>query len=376
MNIIENESKTILRKQKKIDSWFISRYGMNLYRGCSHNCVYCDGRHDKYQVVGNFGKDVVVKSNALEILQRELDPKRKRSPMDSGFFLVGGGVGDSYQPAEKKMQLTKYTLELMLKYGHPVHMLTKSNTIERDIETIKAINNQKGALVSFSFSGVDTKLSRKIEPGASGPIQKLNAISRFKDAGIPAGMFLMPVIPFLTDTEEAIEASIASAKASGADYIIFSGMTLKPGKQKDYFLNWLNLQFPYWNDQYQKIYHGDKWGNTSHDYYEEISLRFFRLANHYKMPVRIPQKYFQHLLSPNDFIVVMLEQLDYQCQMLKIKSPYGYAAYAVSKLSTPIQEVKDLTTIKGVGSVTQKIIKELLTTGNSSYYTKLCCQIN
>ena len=74
MNIKEIEAKTILRKYKKIDSWFVSRYGMNLYRGCSHNCVYCDGRAEKYQVEGEFGKNVVVKTNAVDILRLELDP--------------------------------------------------------------------------------------------------------------------------------------------------------------------------------------------------------------------------------------------------------------------------------------------------------------
>ncbi len=88
MSIKETEAKSILRKHKKIDSWFLSRYGMNLYRGGTHNCVYCDGRAEGYYVEGEFGKDVVVKVNAIEILKQELDPKRKRTPFKrapSGF---------------------------------------------------------------------------------------------------------------------------------------------------------------------------------------------------------------------------------------------------------------------------------------------------
>lgn len=374
MNIIENQAKSILRKQKKIDSWFISRYGMNLYRGCIHNCVYCDGRHDKYQVAGNFGKDIIVKSNALEILQKELDPSRKKSPMATGYFLIGGGVGDSYQIAEKRAQLTKYTLELMLKYHHPVHLLTKSKTIERDINIIKSIHCQTGALVSFSFSGVDNELTKKLEPGASGPNQKLDAIKKFKDAGIPVGMFLMPVIPYLTDSESAMEASLVAAKTAGVEYVIFSGMTLKTGRQKDYFMNWLNQEFPALMCHYAPLYKNNKWGNTTTEYYDQITHRFFLLAKKHQIPIRIPQKYFQHLLSLNDFIVVMLEHLDYQCQMLKLKSPYGFAAQAISKLKTPITELSDqLTTIKGIGPFTQNIIRELMTSGKSTYYEKLCC---
>ena len=91
--IKEVEAKSILRKQKKIESWFLISYGMNLYRGCQHNCVYCDGRAEKYQVDGEFGEDVVVKINAINLLQRELDPKRKRTPFKKGY--IGVGVGDS-----------------------------------------------------------------------------------------------------------------------------------------------------------------------------------------------------------------------------------------------------------------------------------------
>jgi DNA repair photolyase len=91
----EVNAKSILRKYKKIDSWFLIKYGMNLYRGCTHNCVYCDGRSEKYQVNGNFGKDVTVKTNAIELLRKELI--RYKKPLKSGFIGIGGGVGDSYQ---------------------------------------------------------------------------------------------------------------------------------------------------------------------------------------------------------------------------------------------------------------------------------------
>ncbi|MHC1604482.1 MAG: hypothetical protein ACXQTP_00720 [Candidatus Methanofastidiosia archaeon] len=96
MTIREIEAKSILRKYRKIDSWFISRYGMNLYRGCAHNCAYCDGRAEGYYVDGEFGKDVAVKVNAINILRRELNPKRKRSPFKQSFVMAGGGVGDYY----------------------------------------------------------------------------------------------------------------------------------------------------------------------------------------------------------------------------------------------------------------------------------------
>ena len=107
-NVKEIEAKSILRKHKKIDSWFISRYGMNLYRGCLHNCVYCDGR--SYYVNGEFGKNIAVKINAIEILRRELASLNHKN----GFIMIGGGVGDAYQPAEEKYKLAKKLFSLFL----------------------------------------------------------------------------------------------------------------------------------------------------------------------------------------------------------------------------------------------------------------------
>ena len=95
VTIREINAKSILRKSKKIDSWFISHYGMNLYRGCNHNCVYCDGRSEGYYVEGEFGRDISVKVNAIDVLRKELDPKGKRTPFKRSFIMIGGGVSDS-----------------------------------------------------------------------------------------------------------------------------------------------------------------------------------------------------------------------------------------------------------------------------------------
>ena len=113
MKIREVEAKSILIKRKKIDSWFVSHYGMNLYRGCEHNCVYCDGRAERYYVDGVFGENVTVKINAAEILGKELDQKRRRVKLKPSYIMLGGGVGDSYQPIEEKYGLTRRILEIL-----------------------------------------------------------------------------------------------------------------------------------------------------------------------------------------------------------------------------------------------------------------------
>ena len=176
MTVTEINAKSILRKHKKIDSWFITRYGMNLYRGCTHNCVYCDGRAEGYYVDGEFGEDVAVKINAIELLRKELDPQRKRVPFKRSYIGLGGGVGDSYQPVEKKYQFSRQALQLLYEFKHPVHILTKSTLVKRDIDIIKKINEQNRAIVSISFSSADDEISAIFEPGVPPPSERLKTI--------------------------------------------------------------------------------------------------------------------------------------------------------------------------------------------------------
>lgn len=186
----EIQAKSILRKYKRIDSWFIARYGMNLYRGCTHNCVYCDGRTEGYYVSGEFGQEVKVKINAPELLAKELNSERRRIPLKRGFILPGGGVGDSYQPIESKYFLTGKALEIINRFDFAVHMLTKSTLVERDVEILKEINQKRKTIISFSFSSTDNKINKIFEPNVSLPIERLNTISKFKKEGITCGMFL------------------------------------------------------------------------------------------------------------------------------------------------------------------------------------------
>ena len=372
MTIREIEAKSILRKHKKIDSWFISRYGMNLYRGCAHNCVYCDGRAEGYYVDGEFGRDVTVKINAIDILRRELDPKRKRVPFKRSFIMVGGGVGDGYQPIEKKYQLTRQALQLMYEFNLPVHMLTKSTLIKRDIDILKKINEQSRAVVSFSFSSVDERISAIFEPGVPPPAERLQTIAFFKDEGIACGMFLLPVIPFLTDTSELLEQTVNKAKDAGVDFVIFGGMTLKEGRQKDYFYDALKKTHPELIGKYQNIYRGSEWGEATREYYSLISQRFNNIAKKYNMPKRMPSALYRDILEQNDLVVVMLEHIDYLLKLEGKPSSFGYAAYSILQVKEPLSTMKgEMQRIKGVNKTIELVILEILETGSSSYCEKL-----
>ena len=219
MSIREIDAKSLLRRHKRIDSWFVSHYGLNQYRGCTHNCAYCDGRAEGYYVEGEFGRDISVKTNSADLLRRELDPARKRKPLPRGFIMLGGGVGDSYQPVEVKYRLTRGLLGVVRDFDWPVHLLTKSVLVERDLDLLTAINHQSRALVSFSLSAINDDLAARFEPGVPSPSERLAALKRLHEAGISGGVFLMPVIPHVSDLPEQITEAVAAIKAAGADFV-------------------------------------------------------------------------------------------------------------------------------------------------------------
>ena len=374
----EIEAKSIIRKYKRIDSWFVSCYGMNLYRGCSHNCVYCDGRTEKYCVDGEFGKDISVKTNAIEILDRELDPKRKRVPFKPCFMMIGGGVGDVYQPAEKKYLLTRKTLELMEKYNFPIHILTKSILVKRDLDIIKRINEKQGAIVSMSFSSVSKKISSIFEPGVPEPAERLETIKLFKQNNIPCGMFLMPVLPFITDTREFIRDAVNKANDAGIDFIIFSGMTLKPGRHENYFLNVLNSHYPDLSDKYNKIYKfAGKWGHAENNYSNSINMIFMEELYKSNIKPRIPEYLFKRILNKKDYVNVILDQIDYLLKIRDEKSYFGYSSYLLSQNKTFLPEnkqelMKMLSKVSpGHREKSVNIILEILKTGKCDLYNKL-----
>jgi DNA repair photolyase len=371
MEIKEINAKTLLRKHHKIDSWFISRYGMNLYRGCAHDCVYCDGRSEKYQIQDNFEQKIIVKINAVELLKKELIPKQKHKLLKPGFIMVGGGVGDSYQPIEKKYSLTRKILKVLSENKFPVHILTKSTLVERDIDILKKINDKKRVIISFSFSSCSDEISNIFEPLAPIPSKRLETIQKLKDKGFSTGMFLMPVIPFITDKPDIINDTLKKAKEVGVDFIIFSGMTIKEGRQKDYFYKTLEKYYPDLLVDYDHIYYGNKWGNAIESYYDSIHKTFSLIAKKYNIPIRIPNSIFKDYINKNDLVVALLEQIDYLLKIKGKKSSYGFAAYSVSKLKQPISNINNLKQINGVGPITEKIILDIIETGTSKYYLNL-----
>jgi hypothetical protein len=223
----------------------------------------------------------------------------------------------------------------------------------------------------MSFSSVDDEMSGIYEPGVSAPSERLRILSELKQKGIPCGMFLLPVIPFISDTEEMIAESVAAAAAIGLDFVVFGGMTLKHGRQREHFIDVLHQQHPNLTDRYDSIYNGDRWGNATGRYYECINARFDSAACLHHIAKRVPSGLYRCILPENDLVAVMLDQLGYLTQLKKKPSPYGYASHAITKVKEPLSSRDDLTEIPGVGPTTARLIREILETGSCQYYERL-----
>lgn len=239
--VTEIRSKTILNHVKQPDDWFGLKYNMNIYRGCQHQCIYCDSRSECYRL-GDLGQ-IRVKINALELLADVLP--RKRALGTIGF----GSMNDPYMPIERAYRMVRGALEIISSEGFPIHILTKSDLVLRDLDLIQEINELYAA-VSFTVTTADDTLASKLEPGAPRPSARYRAMSALAEAGILTGVTMMPVLPFLEDEPGQIRSIVREAKEHGASYIIPAfGVTLRPGS-RDYFYAKLDGLFPGIKEKY------------------------------------------------------------------------------------------------------------------------------
>ncbi len=240
--ITEIEAKTILNHVKQPDTYFGLKYNLNLYRGCQHQCIYCDSRSDCYQIE-NFA-DILVKINAIDLLKDALPRKRMRGTI--GF----GSMNDPYMPVERKYQLTRQALEVIAGHQFPVHLITKSDLVRRDIDLLTQINRVYAA-VSFTITTADDALAKKIEPGAPPSSARFAAMRALADAGIHTGLTMMPVLPFIADNAANVAQIVDQAHQSGAAYILpWFGLTLRPGS-REFFYQKLDQLFPGLKQKYQ-----------------------------------------------------------------------------------------------------------------------------
>ncbi|MBR4632127.1 MAG: radical SAM protein [Elusimicrobia bacterium] len=232
----------------KVKTILSAKNGMNLYRGCSHGCIYCDSRSKVYNMQHSF-EDIEIKSNAIELLEKALKGKRKKC-------MIGmGSMTDPYIPLEKEIQNTRKALELICKYDFGATLITKSESVLRDLDILKEINRKTKCVIQMTLTTFDEKLCEIIEPNVSTTKERFEILKILNQNNIPAVVWLTPVLPFINDTKENLAGILDYCiKAKVYGVICFGmGVTLREGN-REYFYEKLDKFFPAIKEKYIKTY--------------------------------------------------------------------------------------------------------------------------
>ena len=223
-------------------------YGMNIYRGCSHGCIYCDSRSKCYNFTHPF-EDIEVKQNAPELLEAALRSKRKKCMIGTG------AMSDPYMHCEEELRLTRKCLEIILRYGFGIAIQTKSDRIMQDVELLMQINESAKCVVQMTLTTYDDDLCRIIEPNVCNTKRRIEVLGEMNKRGIPTIVWLSPVLPFINDTEENIKSILDECIRVGVKGIICFGMglTLREG-DREYYYAALDEHFPGLKDKYIRRY--------------------------------------------------------------------------------------------------------------------------
>lgn len=262
MNLIQ--VKSVLNKTKRRDSWFLDDYTINPYSGCSFNCLYCYIRGSKYGE--HMEERLAAKQNFLPVLDKQLSNRAKKR--QQGVVVLASAT-EPYLQWESDLRLTRGALELLHKHRFPVHVITKSDMVPRDFDILKSIDEQallpaelrvsgaRGAFVTFSFSTLDDKLAHIFEPGATPPSIRLMTLKKAVDAGLHAGVSLMPLLPELSDSQEQIFNFFEAFRDVGAQYVLPAGLTLfgeGPHDSKTLTLRAIEKNFPDKLNTYKEVF--------------------------------------------------------------------------------------------------------------------------
>lgn len=295
MKIENYEAKSLVRQGGvSIFSW--AETYLNPYQGCYHDCVYCDGKSEHYHMHEDFGERIRVKTNAPELLKKYLKKKgfssvHSREQFSIFDFLppfkkdatshskpksiitIGGGVCDVYQPAEKEVKMTRKLLEIVYDYQLPLWILTKNKLVLRDIDLIKKINKESYACINFTITLADERARKIFEPRASSSDERFEAIKILRKEGISSGIYFYPCLPFIGDTEENVNSIYQRAKEVNAQFVNCAGLTLKPGRNKNEFMDTLRANYPDIYPKYKQLYGNDnKYGHFDYDQFKKLNL--------------------------------------------------------------------------------------------------------
>jgi DNA repair photolyase len=227
---------------------------VNPYRGCSHSCVYCFARNTHTYLDLDAGKDfdseIIVKVNVAEVLAKELRTKRETVPA-----VALGTNTDPYQRAEGRYRLMPGVIAALAQAGTPFSILTKGTLLRRDLPLLVEANRQVPVDLAMSIAIFDDELQQSVEPGTPTAKARLATVTAVREAGLDCSVFMMPILPFLTDTNAHLDEALRQIKAAGATSVLYSALHLRPGT-KDWYLQWLEREHPELGEKYRFMYYG------------------------------------------------------------------------------------------------------------------------
>ncbi len=299
------EVRTALRKSSLIDSFLCCRFSFSPYMACGHGCRYCDGRAEKYWVEGDFERDIVARRNLPELLRRELPRLRERAPVG-----IGSGITDSYQPVEGRLGLTRECASILADHPLPVSLLTKSALVTRDIDLWSRVNARSRFILNMSIATLDESVRRTFEPGASAIEERLETLGAFRRAGIAVGVMAIPLLPFISDSEQDIRALVRTLKEAGASYVMPAGVTLRPGRQKDLFMSVLADRYPGLVGRYREIYGEQRAsGACTRAYRDGLAARIRSALDGQGIPFLLPHHLYRGSVPLYDEVHLLLQHM-------------------------------------------------------------------
>jgi len=269
---------------------------INVYRGCTHACAYCFARRThtylNFDAGPDFDSRIVVKVNAPEVLRREL-----RRPSWGGAHVAMGTNTDPYQRCEGRYRLTRAVVETLRDFANPFSILTKGTLILRDLDLLREAASVAPVGVSFSVGFVDETLWRSVEPGTPSPRRRLDAVRRFADAGFSVGVLMAPILPYLSDSAESIEETVAATADAGATSVTPLPLHLRPGAREWYF-TWLERTHPELVPRYRELYQRGSYLAAS--YQKDVTSLVQRVARRHGLNRAAPGEARQVPTSPSE----------------------------------------------------------------------------
>jgi len=280
----------MLNKHKRRDPWFLDDYSVNPYRSCEFGCVYCYIRGGGYG--GGAERGLAAKVNAPTILKGELS--RRAGRMEYGFIALSSAT-EPWMKLEQNYMLTRRCLEVIARYRFPVHCLTKSPLILRDLDLLREIDEsarlpqdlrglKHGVIITFSLSSLDEDIARIFEPGCPKPEERLEALQMVREEGFFAGLAYIPVLPFISDSDDSLEEMVKAAKEHRADYVFVGELTL-PGAEMKIYYKVLERNFPELLPRYEQLFGAA--GQPRMEYRRDLESRARRICRRYGIRYRI-----------------------------------------------------------------------------------------